>query len=743
MSSDLHFTYVRDFIACIAPGETQFVFQAIQDPQPRSAHSPLIGTLEQCYETLQRDNAQRYGIYWQPNPGPGRLYGDITGVRALFLDFDTGGLPALPLPPHCVVETSPGKFQAYWRVSDCALDQFDVLLGALADRWHSDANAKGRNRLFRVAGFTHNKAEPFVSRVASWAPGAAPYSVQQIRDGLLPGWVEPVRQARAVTQQDWDAKTDTERAAAVDHIKDALSRIPADDHALWIEVGHALAGLGDLGLELWDEWSQKSAKYQGIESLVAAKVAGTRTGYASLFNKALQYDPTYLNPASIAAKVRDMDVAGVFGCAPMPDTASPIAPPVAAPAPQAIEGQLAARPLTFAAAAEGSIRATSATVADALLSVEGQCPVAFDEFLGRPVISRDGQWRPIRDTDIARLRVEFERRGFKAVSKDAMDTAIGSICDQVRFDSAIEWANTLTWDGVKRVTGSLARYYRTKDTPYTRAAAEYLWTALAGRCLSPGCQADMAIILVGLQGARKTSAVSAMAPFPSGFGKANLGQRDENLSRKIKGKLVVELPELRGIGSGRDVQGIRDWMTTRDEAFVDKYEKFESNYARRFVCVGTANEDEVLDDIEGERRWLPMRVGAVDVEALERDRDQLWAEGIAMWREGGIRWQAAETLARDEHAEFKVGDEWTQIVADWLEQPCNTVGSPGGSQFQAGCRKDHPIRIADVLVYGLRVPVERVSQAYKLRVAKILTSLNYRCHVEKNNGRSEKVYRSA
>jgi hypothetical protein len=47
---------------------------------------------------------------------------------------------------------------------------------------------------------------------------------------------------------------------------DALRRLAAwrcDDRAEWIAIGHALkAGLGDTGLELWDQWSRGSRKYQ-------------------------------------------------------------------------------------------------------------------------------------------------------------------------------------------------------------------------------------------------------------------------------------------------------------------------------------------------------------------------------------------------------------------------------------------------------------------------------------------------
>lgn len=48
-----------------------------------------------------------------------------------------------------------------------------------------------------------------------------------------------------------------------DRVRDALQHVDGvDEYDRWIEVGMALhAGLGDAGRELWDTWSQKSAKY--------------------------------------------------------------------------------------------------------------------------------------------------------------------------------------------------------------------------------------------------------------------------------------------------------------------------------------------------------------------------------------------------------------------------------------------------------------------------------------------------
>lgn len=376
----------------------------------------------------------------------------------------------------------------------------------------------------------------------------------------------------------------------------------------------------------------------------------------------------------------------------------------------------AADGLSFTEAAGGALRSNLASVYDMLRSPSAGVTLAHDRFLDRVVIRRGDHSRPLQDTDYGYLRAEFERRGFKPISKDVMRDAILMVANDNQFDSAIEWGNGLVWDGVQRVRGSMTRYWGVAPSPYAEAAGEYLWTALAGRCMDPGCQADMALILVGVQGDRKTSAVSAIAPTPEAFTGVSLERRDEDLSRKLRGKLVIELAEMRGMTRGRDMEGVKDWISRRWEEWTPKYQEFGTRFARRCICLGTANDTELLDDPTGERRWLPMVAAVCDVASLERDRDQLWAEGLAMWRQGGIRWQAAEELARAEHGKFKVHDEYIEAIRDWLDRP-----EPMSGKVPA----DGPIKLQDVARGALGIAPDRLSMGEQMRIGKCLRALNY------------------
>lgn len=339
-----------------------------------------------------------------------------------------------------------------------------------------------------------------------------------------------------------------------------------------------------------------------------------------------------------------------------------------------------------------------------------------DEFLDQATIVEPGEtkWRPLRDTDIERLRIRFDEIGFKTVSTDAMRAAARLACERNTYDSGRQWAEGLEWDGVERVGTSMQTYFGCEPNEYARAVGVYLFTALAGRLLDPGCQIDMVPVLVGRQGTRKSTGVKCLAPTPEAYTTVSLEKLDDNVARRIRGRVVVELGELRGLWT-KESEHIKDWITRGTEDWVPKFFEYATLYKRRCLLIGTTNNDEILADSTGERRWLPIRTGQVDTDALTRDRDQLWAEAVAMWKSGGVQWRGAEKLARGEHDDFKVVDSWTDPIAEWLDR-----NEMEGTEEP---RKHRGVTVHEVLVGAIGFQLASVTKAHEMRVSKILQAL--------------------
>lgn len=290
---------------------------------------------------------------------------------------------------------------------------------------------------------------------------------------------------------------------------------------------------------------------------------------------------------------------------------------------------------------------------------ELQLRIALDEFTGRTTIrdlSRLGSVpRPIEDDDAILIRERMGLGGAKPVKSETMKDVFIAESRANRYDSAIAWGQTLEHDGVPRIDNFCATYWGTADTPYTRAVSAYIWTALAARLLKPGIKADMAPILVGEQGVNKSQGIAALVPNPEFCTELDLEKDEADLGRQMRGKLVCELPELKGM-SKKDRRHTKAFIARAIDEWVPKFKEDAGRFPRRCLLIGSTNEDEFLDDATGERRYLPLRVLWIDLAAIERDREQLWAEGIARFHTNGIEWQDAQRLAVEVHPEFSITD---------------------------------------------------------------------------------------
>ena len=316
-------------------------------------------------------------------------------------------------------------------------------------------------------------------------------------------------------------------------------------------------------------------------------------------------------------------------------------------------------------------RGLKGSISEVTAALERAAPdrLAWDEFNAEIVLRVEGGWRAMTDEDITDARVALERRGgFASVAKETMRDALYRVAMGNQIDTGRDWLESLpAWDGVPRVATFLHRYLGAPDTRYTRAVSRYLLTALVGRVLKPGCQADMVPVLVGDQGVGKTQTIKALLPDRKFYAEIDLTKRDVDQARLLRGKIIGEIAELRGLAT-RDHESIKAWITREDEEWTPKYRESNIRYRRRCVFIGTTNQRQFLADETGNRRWLPVTVSRCLPGAVARDREQLLAEALSVYLVDGIDYSDAEKLAASEHEQYAVDDPWAEPVAEYLAE---------------------------------------------------------------------------
>jgi len=160
---------------CFAPEETIAVLLRRQDAAtPMQRFVRLEQALESRYMAwLSYENQHgRNNIYAAANPlrlgSRKRTKECVASVRHLYLDIDEDGdarLAALRAselvpPPTSILSTSPGKYQALWRVEGFDFVRQEQTLKLLAIAFGGDPACTDCNRVLRVPGFLNRKYDP-------------------------------------------------------------------------------------------------------------------------------------------------------------------------------------------------------------------------------------------------------------------------------------------------------------------------------------------------------------------------------------------------------------------------------------------------------------------------------------------------------------------------------------------------------------------------------------------------------
>lgn len=345
--------------------------------------------------------------------------------------------------------------------------------------------------------------------------------------------------------------------------------------------------------------------------------------------------------------------------------------------------------------------------------------------LKRNGLSECNEWegRRLKDKDITWIRLAIAQTYQVEFPANVVHEVVSAIAEDRTYHPVVRYLSRIRWDGEKRIDRYLVDYLGVADSPLHRAISRRWFVSCVARAMGRGerpVKVDTVLILAGPQGARKSTSFRTLAG-PEWFSDTALDLRKKDTFQTIRGVWIYELAELAATRP-RDAETVKAFLSAETDRYRPPYGREPIESHRQLVFVGTTNEASFLADPTGARRFWPVTVGKIDLEAIERDRSMLWAEAVEAWRAGEPWWLTPEEDAnlRDAHEQFQQEDPWVGFIEDWL-------ATQGGKS----------VRVGDILDGPLKMDADKQGKHHEMRIGGILQSMGFERKRVRQNGRRE------
>lgn len=324
---------------------------------------------------------------------------------------------------------------------------------------------------------------------------------------------------------------------------------------------------------------------------------------------------------------------------------------------------------------------TYATCCDVLRNnaanvLEGK--LEFNEMLLTPTIDR--KVPPTSIVGILRERIELrltpkKKKGKKlpkklTFSEAQVSSALLQVAEERSYHPVHDYLEGIVWDGVERIK-DVARELLgiTEPDELTQALLKRFFISAVARPLEPGCKVDTVLVLVGAQGARKSSFFKALAG-PEWFSDSAVDLKNKDSLMLMRRIWFHEWAELETMRKSEATQ-VKAHLSSAVDMLRPAYGRRIEEFPRTSIIVASTNIPAFLNDETGSRRfWIIPGCTNIDVKKTQLWRDQLWAEAVALFRAREQWWLTPEeeALRKVRNAEHEQQDIWTDTVLDAVVQ---------------------------------------------------------------------------
>jgi hypothetical protein len=321
-----------------------------------------------------------------------------------------------------------------------------------------------------------------------------------------------------------------------------------------------------------------------------------------------------------------------------------------------------------------------------------------------------------------RFYLSLAEQGFK-VSKELAVDCLVQVAHEHPYDPVALYLEHVAATVAPAIIDNLATaYLRPEDGTFGAGPTIYdhmIRCTLIGavrRALEPGCKHDTACVLMGEQGARKSSFWSALGgPFFSDA-LGDISSKDDLMV--LHRSWVMEWAELDHIMGRKHAGQVKAFLSQATDLFRVPYGKATESFPRRGIIVGSTNRSTgfLVDDTGNRRFWVipttRTETDPIDTPTLMAERDAIWSAAVHAYRAGEVNYlppELANEVSRENEA-YQVENPWKAPIADWLNEARNQ-----GVELTS----------ETILSKAIAKPTERQTRADQMQVAAIMRELGF------------------
>lgn len=309
--------------------------------------------------------------------------------------------------------------------------------------------------------------------------------------------------------------------------------------------------------------------------------------------------------------------------------------------------------------------------------------LAYDAFGNTEVIRKALPWRqqertrrayePWLGADDKRLQ-HWISKVYSINASKIIQNAFTEVVHRSTFHPIKSFIESVGWDGVKRAERLFIKHLGAEDTHYVRQVTRKMLLAAVTRLYRSGCKFDQMLVLIGQQGAGKSSLLAKIGH--DWFSDSLKTFENKEAGEHLQSGWIFEISELSVLKKSA-IEEVKAFLSKTEDRYRVAYDRQVSEFPRKCVIFGTTNTRDFLRDSSGNRRFWPVDIMPERAEHDHWDNfnqsevQQMWAEVLTWFKAGeslGLDKEADKEADRQQSDHMQI-DPREGIIQEWLETP--------------------------------------------------------------------------